>query len=196
MKTHVGITTNQHHSDQKPTELPKNAVRRVKEGTSAVLVQSDLSKKRQSDRRSTCEGICGTPFDGPVIPFGAEFYFCPISAEDKKSSSSVLRKRASRKIHRIRSEFWRRLGRDLIIADWHDIENNVASEVHDKRFKTEELGINCLLQGFKCPYADVSLRQKGHAQRQNLTPPESRELRRRARWAGEARRDPLQSAKG
>ena len=24
---------------------------------------------------------------------------------------------------------------DLIIADWHDIENNVASEVHVKRFK-------------------------------------------------------------
>ena len=31
---------------------------------------------------------------------------------------------------------------DLIIADWHDIENCVASEVHVKRFKSKEFGIN------------------------------------------------------
>ena len=28
--------------------------------------------------------------------------------------------------------------RDLIITDWHGIENNVASEVHVKRFKSKE----------------------------------------------------------
>ena len=30
----------------------------------------------------------------------------------------------------------------MIIADWHDIENNVASEVHVKRFKSKAIGIN------------------------------------------------------
>ena len=33
---------------------------------------------------------------------------------------------------------------DLIIAEWHDIENNVASEVHVKRLKSKEVGIKNL----------------------------------------------------
>ena len=31
---------------------------------------------------------------------------------------------------------------ELIIADWHDIDNNVASEVHVKRSESNEVGIN------------------------------------------------------
>ena len=31
--------------------------------------------------------------------------------------------------------------RDLIIANWHDIENNVASENHVKRFKSKGVGV-------------------------------------------------------
>ena len=34
------------------------------------------------------------------------------------------------------------------MADWHDIENNVASEVHVKRFKSKEVGINNLQEAF------------------------------------------------
>ena len=30
---------------------------------------------------------------------------------------------------------------DLSIADWHDIEDNVASDVHVERFKSKEVGI-------------------------------------------------------
>ena len=69
--------------------IDENAVRREKEGTSALRVQSDLSENwwreamesycylrkiqdKLADRKSSCERRCGTPFDGPVMPFRAE----------------------------------------------------------------------------------------------------------------------------
>ena len=45
MKTCVGITSSQLHTDQKPAELPKTPVRRVQEGTTAFLVYSGSSEK-------------------------------------------------------------------------------------------------------------------------------------------------------
>ena len=36
---------------------------------------------------------------------------------------------------------WRR---DLIVADWHDIENHIASEMHVTRFQSKEDGIKKL----------------------------------------------------
>ena len=36
---------------------------------------------------------------------------------------------------------------DFVIADWPDIENEVASHVHVKRFKFEEVGIKKLIVG-------------------------------------------------
>ena len=46
---------------------------------------------------------------------------------------AIWYKDASRNIHRIRGEFWRRM-------DWH-VENNVASEVHVEKFKSKEVRI-------------------------------------------------------
>ena len=48
---------------------------------------------------------------------------------------------------------------DLIIADRRDIEN-VASQVHVKRFKSKEVGIKKLQEVFVFPGADGSLRRK------------------------------------
>ena len=92
------------------------------------------------------------------------------SLRKTKSPSSILCKAASRNIHRnaLNSGGW--IG-DLIIADRRDIENNVASEAHVKRFKSEEVGIKKLqgiffLKKFLC--ADGSQRHAGHAQRHTL----------------------------
>ena len=63
---------------------------------------------------------------------------------------------------------------DLIIADGHDSENHVASEVYVKRFKSEELGIKKLQETFEFLCAGGSLRQEGHARRQPYTTRESR----------------------
>ena len=48
----------------------------------------------------------------------------------------------------------------MIIADWHDIENNVESEVHVNRFKSKEAGINKFPDTFKFLCADGSLSQE------------------------------------
>ena len=89
-------------------------------------------------RKSSDERILGTPFDGPVIPFGAVFFLKKSNIYHRqKSSSSVRYKGGSRNIPRIRAELWR--------LDHHglaDIENFVVSEVHVERFKSKEVGIN------------------------------------------------------
>ena len=57
---------------------------------------------------------------------------------------------------------------DVITADWHEIENNIASEVHVKRFKSKVVRIKRLQEAFVCLCADGSLRQEDHTQRQTL----------------------------
>ena len=72
---------------------------RVKEGTSAVLLQSGLDKEwwadsmecycylrniqdLLSDGKTPCERRFGMPLNGPLIPFGAMVEYHPISAKD------------------------------------------------------------------------------------------------------------------
>ena len=92
MKISPGIIACLHHSDR------KLIVRRVKEGTSAVLLQSGLNESwwavsmechcylrniqdLLSDGKTPCERRFGVPFNGPVIPCGPMVDH-PISAED------------------------------------------------------------------------------------------------------------------
>ena len=75
-------------------------VRRIKEGTSAVLLQSSLDEKWWADSmdchcylrniqdllsygKTPYERRFGMPFDGPVIPFGALVEYHPFSAQDR-----------------------------------------------------------------------------------------------------------------
>ena len=79
--------------------IAERAVRRVKEGTSAVLLQSGLGNEwwadsmewycylrntqdLLSDGRTPYERRFGMPLNGPVIPFGAMDEYHPISAKD------------------------------------------------------------------------------------------------------------------
>ena len=79
--------------------VAERAVRRVKEGTSAVLLQSGLDEKwwadsmgchcrlrnvqdLLADRKTPYESRFGEPFQGPVIPCGAMVEYHPISARD------------------------------------------------------------------------------------------------------------------
>ena len=80
--------------------IAERAVRRVKEGTSAVLLQSGLGNERWadsmecycylrnvqdllSDGKTPCERRFGEPFEGPIIPFGSLVEYYPISAKDQ-----------------------------------------------------------------------------------------------------------------
>ena len=79
--------------------IAERAVRRVKEGTSAVLLQSGLGNEwwadsvecycylrniqdLLSDGKTPYERRFGIPFNGPAIPFGAMVEYHPISAKD------------------------------------------------------------------------------------------------------------------
>ena len=80
-----------------------------------------------------------------MMPFEAGFFLYPTSTKDKKSRPH---------------QFWTKVlsgmligyalnsgggwTGDLIIADWHDIENNVTSEVHVKSASPKKLeSTNC-----------------------------------------------------
>ena len=75
-------------------------MRRVKEGTSAVLLQSGLDENwwavsmecfsylrniqdLLSDGKTPYERRFGEPFKGPIIPFGSLFEYYPISPKDQ-----------------------------------------------------------------------------------------------------------------
>ena len=106
--------------------VAERAVRRVKEGTSAVLLQSSLGNEwcadsmecrcylrnvqdLLSDRKTPFERRIGTPFNGPVIPFGAMVEYHPISAKDTS------------RLHQFR--------RHYMVSDIEDLEEMDASEV-------------------------------------------------------------------
>ena len=80
--------------------IAERAVRRIKEGTSAVPLQSGLDEKWWADSvecccslrnvqdlladgKTSCERGFGEPFKGPIIPFGSMIKYHPISAEDQ-----------------------------------------------------------------------------------------------------------------
>ena len=91
-------TSTPHRSETNGTA--ERAVRRVKEGTSAVLLQSGLNERwwadslecycylrnfqdLLSDRKTPYERRFGEPFKGPIIPFGSLVEYYPISAKDQ-----------------------------------------------------------------------------------------------------------------
>ena len=91
-------TSTPHRSET--NEIAERAVRRVKEGTSAVLLQSGLNESwwadsmecytylrnvtdLLSDGKTPYERRFGQPFRGPIIPFGSLVEYHPITAKDQ-----------------------------------------------------------------------------------------------------------------
>ena len=91
-------TSTPHRSET--SGIAERAVRRVKEGTSAVLLQSGLNESwladsmecytylrnvtdLLSDGKTPYERRFGQPFKGPIIPFGSLVEYHPITAKDQ-----------------------------------------------------------------------------------------------------------------
>ena len=87
----------------------KRAVRRVKEGTSAVLLQSGLNESwwadsmecytyhrnvtdLLSDGKTPYERRFGQPFNGPIIPFGSLVEYYPTTAKDQSRNHQFGKK--------------------------------------------------------------------------------------------------------
>ena len=119
-------TSTPHRSET--NEIAERAVRRVKEGTSAVLLQSGLGNERWadsmerhcylrniqdllSDEKTPYERRFGMPCNGPVIPFGALVEYHPIFCEGHIAITSVWSKSLARYIPRLCIDSGRNLGR-------------------------------------------------------------------------------------
>ena len=130
--------------------IAERAVRRVKEGTSAVLLQSGLDEKwwadsmecythlrniqdLLSDGKTPYERRFGEPFKGPIISFGSLVDYHPITAKNQS------------RIHQFGKQvlpglflgyalyaggIWKG---DVLVADLEELETMDASEIYLKR---------------------------------------------------------------
>ena len=136
--------------------IAERAVRRVKEGTSAVLSQSGLDKEWWVDSMECCcyqrniqDLLCdgktpyerrfGMPFDGPVIPFGAMVEYHPISAKDQcrlhQFGANVL-PGIFLGYTLFAGGIWKG---DIVVADIEELEEMDASELHARRLNAKEV---------------------------------------------------------
>ena len=136
--------------------IAERAVRRVKEGTSAVLLQSGLDNERWpdsmecyshlrnmqdllSDGKTLYERRFGMPFNGPVIPFGAMIEYHQISAKEQPR----LHQFGSKVLPGIflgyvlyAGGFWKG---DIMVTDNEELEQMDASELHARRLNAKEV---------------------------------------------------------
>ena len=147
-------TSTPHRSETNGIAEP--AVRRVKEGTSAVLLQSGLNESwwadsmecytclrnvtdLLSDGKTPYERRFGQPCKGPIIPFGSLVEYHPITAKDQS------------RIHQFGKKvlpglflgyalyaggIWKG---DVLVADLEELETMDASEIYSKRLNAKEV---------------------------------------------------------
>ena len=136
--------------------IAERAVRRVKEGTSAVLLQSGLDEKSWadsmecfsylrniqdllSDGKTPCARRFGEPLKGPVIPFGAMVEYYPISARDQSRLHQFGKKVLPGKFLGCALIAWRILKGDILVADIEELEKMNASEILPRRINAKEI---------------------------------------------------------
>ncbi|MHC4951072.1 MAG: hypothetical protein ACYTEU_08835, partial [Planctomycetota bacterium] len=183
----------------------ERAVRVVKEGTSCVLVQSGLDEKWWAEAMlcfcflrnvslvletgsTAYKERFGSGFSGPLIPFGAQVEYLPITHADKTKQhafGSKMRRgiflgyvqqagggwsgdlfigdweqiAGAEALSDIKGGGW---SGDLLIGDWEQIAGAEAlSDINLKRFKSKEVTPCKNGKSFIFPVADGLLRQPG-----------------------------------
>ena len=155
MKIFPGIIVRRHHTHRKQMGLLR-AVRRVKEGTSAVLLQSCLDEKWWADSmkcycnlrniqdllpdgKPPCERRFGEAFKGPIIPFGSLVEYYPISAKDQSRIHQFGKKVLPGLFlgyALFAGGIWKG---DTMVADVEELETMDASEICPKRLNAKEV---------------------------------------------------------
>ena len=136
--------------------IAERAVRTVKEGTSAVLLQSGLNESwwedsmecytylrnvtdLLSDGKTPYERLFGQPFTGLIIPFGSLVEYHPITAKDQ----SRIHQFGKRVLPGLFLGYALYAGRiwkgDVLIADLEELETMDASEIYSKRLNAKEV---------------------------------------------------------
>ena len=158
--------------------IAERAVRRVKEGTSAVLLQSGLNENwwvdsmgcytylrnvtdLLSDGKTPYERRFRKPCKGPMIPFGSLVKYHPIAAKDQS------------RIHQFGKKvllglffgyalyaggIWKG---DVLIADLEELETMDASEIFSKRLNAKEVICPKEKVEFNSPIADGRIKPPG-----------------------------------
>ena len=136
--------------------IAERAVRRVKKGTSAVLLQSGLDENwwaysmewytnlrnvtdLLSDGKTPYERRFGQPFKGPIIPFGSLVEYYPISAKDQSRIHQFGKKVLPGLFlgHALcAGGIWKG---DTLVADIEELETTNASEIYSKRLNAKEV---------------------------------------------------------
>ena len=142
-------TSTPHRSET--SVIAERAVRRVKEGTSAVLLQSGLDEKwwadsmerytflrnvtdLSSDGKTPYKRRFGQPFKGPIIPFGSFVEYHPITAKDQSRIHQCGKKVLPGLF--LGYAFWKG---DVLVADLEELETMDASEIYSKRLNAKEV---------------------------------------------------------
>ena len=136
--------------------IAERAVRRVKEGTSAVLLQSGLNESwwadsmecytylrnvtdLLSDGKTPYERRFGQPFKGPMIPFGSLVEYHPITAKDQSRIYQFGKKVLPGLFlgyALYAGGIWKG---DVLVADLEELETMDASEIYSKRLNAKEV---------------------------------------------------------
>ena len=147
----------------------------MKEGTSAVLLQSGLNENCWADSmecytylrnvtdllsngKTPYERRFGKPFKGPIIPFGSLVEYHLNFCERPVATASVPFKSLTRKISRlcILRRIWKG---DIMVADVEELEEMDASELHARRLNAKE--VSTPMTGEIFPLADGTVKISG-----------------------------------
>ena len=162
----------------KTNGIAERAVRRVKEGTSAVLLQSGLNENwwtdsmecntylrnvqdLLSDGKTPYERRFGKPFKGPIIPFGSLVEYHPITAKDQSRIHQFGKKVLPGLFlgYALYAEgIWKG---DVLIADPEELETMDASEIYSKRLHAKEVIFSKEKGEFILPIADGRIKTLG-----------------------------------
>ena len=139
--------------------VAERAVRRVKEGTSAILLQSGLTEEwwqeamdcycflrcvhdKISANQTAFEKRFEQPFKGPIIPFGAQIEYKPSQQTDIQRLHQFGKKMLAGIFIGYAQHTGGGWTGDLNIIDWQQVEfATSSSEIHSKRFKAAEVEI-------------------------------------------------------
>ena len=136
--------------------IAERAVRRVKEGTSAVLLQSGLNEywwadsmecytylrniqDLLSDGKTPYERRFGQPFKGPIIPFDSLVEYYPINAKDQSRIHQFGKKVVPGLFlgyALYAGGIWKG---DVLVAHLEELETMDASDIYSKRLNPKEV---------------------------------------------------------
>ena len=136
--------------------IAERAVRRVKEGTSAVLLQSGLNENwwadsmecycdlqniqdLLSDEKTSYERRFGKPCKGPIIPSGSLVEYYPKTANDR-SRIHQFGKKVFPGLFLVYALYAVRIWKgDILVADIEELETMDASEIHARRLNAKKV---------------------------------------------------------